>query len=320
MKPGVKYNPLKVPDLLKYPIRTDNFVEKIRTGDPFHTVMGPSVKLVNDKVTVQVFINAVAMRDNKTLNAIEFVGSTGKKYKIKDFLKVPSFGGRGEGSGTQAEGRALVSLRNQIRDTLVKEAVDQIPIQIGKRTALVSDVVKCGGTPKSDFALVDFNGKEQFWISHKDGRVPTDFQQYGSLKELDDTGNRYPDYKKFIEDVKKRVPSLDMEGMNKFFAKASDTSLIERSLFGKDYRTGNANGIQNIDVLMQGDLKLTKRGKIFVIDCHHTILRGEIPKGVYEVFFTVRFTGGRKTVYGIKNARFMTFPRGGITGTAEEIK
>lgn len=316
---SVKFKALTANDFLKpgRGNRAVKFVQNIESGMPFLLMTGKEV-VVTDRAAAKVFAIAVAKKDNRTINKLEFIGKDRRKYRVKDFAKTGDFGGKGTGSGTAQEDEALTSIRDQILNALAKDEVRQIPIRIGNRTGFVCDAKTTFGTPKSDFELVDHEGKTSFWISHKAGNKAKDFQQYGGLKELDSSGTRYRELSQFIKDVKARIVDGKLSEGEKYFRKLKDRTMILYSLFGKDYRPGQADGVNNIDVLFQGDLKLVKQGRYYVIRSAHTTLRGEIPTGDYEPCLFVR-RDQRRTQYDIGQSRFMIAPRGGVGGTAVEI-
>lgn len=289
--------------------RSVNFVNKILKGDTFVLMNEKHILLKNDPTTIEVFQMSVATKNTKNLQTMTFMGTDRKPYKIKEFAKVPEFGGRGKGSGTTKEEHALTDIREQIERTLFNEGVSAIPIRIGNRTALVTGARTTPGSPKSDFEFVDPDDKTAFWISHKAGKVAKDFQQYGGLIELDPSGSKYPEVKAFIAEIHKRVPTGALGPAETYFRSIKDTKIANLSLFGKNYQSGPANGIHNIDVLMQGDLKLVKNGRIYTITCHHSTLRGTIPMDTYHPCLFVRVDNSR-TQYGVRNARFMIASRG----------
>jgi hypothetical protein len=315
----VKYKALTANDFLKpgRGNRAIKFVKMIEDGEPFLLMTGKEVVLT-DRPAANLFAAAIKERDNRTVNKMEFTGKDRRKYKIKEFAKTGDFGGMGKGSGTAREDEALTSIRDQILKACAAEEERQIPIKIGNRIGYVCDAKTTFGTPKSDFELVDEHGKTSFWISHKAGTRAKDFQQYGGLKELDPLGNRYRELQAFIKAVHDRVIGGKLSEGEKYFRLLKDRTMILYSLFGKDYRSGPATGVNNIDVLFQGDLNLVKQGRHYIIKSSHTTLRGEIPIGDYAPVLFVR-RDQRRTQYGIGESRFMISPHGGVGGTAQEI-
>lgn len=304
----VKYKALGAVDLLKVGSgrekRAINLVSKIQKGEEFQLMNGRTIKLINDPALVEHFRSSIASRNTRALNSIEFVGSDRRHYKLKDLAKTPEFGGKGAGSGTAKEDHALTSIRDQIQTAMANDSVNAIAIKIGNKTALVADARTTPGTPKSDFEFVGPDGKTAFWISHKAGTKAKDFQQYGGLLELDRAGTKYPEVRQFIEDVRKHVPSGGLATGQKYHRPLKDTRLTMFSLYGKNYSAGKASGVDDIDVLLQGDLTLVKSGKTYTIRCAHTTLRGQMPTGDYAAHLYVRVASDR-TQYGVGKARFM---------------
>lgn len=279
---------------------------KIDEGLPFQLTDGKTAVFKKEPAVLFSFDLALKQRDMRALNAITFRDSKGMKtYRLKDIAKSAEFGGRGGGSGTRAEDMALSDLKEKLQKILITQAVPFINLKIGNKNERVSDIQSTPGTPKSDFHFLDPNGKEVFWISHKDGASAKDFQQYGGLVEIDNE----VEVQNFAKDVKEYLNGFDsFPSKTAFMRKVNDVRVIQRSLFGKDYKSGTANSRQNIDVLYQGDMHFVKTGNFYTIKSNHTVHRGDVPTGEYEPWFMVRQSKDR-TQFGIRAARFFVVPK-----------
>ena len=70
------------------------------------------------------------------------------------------------------------------------------------------DVFSTPGTPKSDFHLVDINGNEIVWISHKDGKTAKDFQQWGGISQAKEPSvYSNEEVQTFVKDLKTAYPN-----------------------------------------------------------------------------------------------------------------
>ena len=284
-------------------------IRKIEDNEEFLLANGKdTVRLKKDAETVKKFKAALEAGDNLTMNKMEFMGQDGKTYKLNSFAKSPEFGGKGKGSGTRAEDEALTAFKKELFNTLQKENVPFIYLKIGKRTEKVSEIYSTPGTPKSDFHLTDPSGKEVFWISHKKGRKANDFQQYGGMVEIQNE----TEVKQFVKDLKATLQK-EHGDPNKFpmktgyYRPVKSKSVMMKTLFGKDYRSGKAGSRQNIDVLYQGPmtLKKIKSGDTptYEIRSNHTMFHSQVPRGDYQAYYYVR-PEQAKNQFGVKGGRF----------------
>lgn len=313
------YNILQHNDLTKRGgERLNVFKEKIKNGDKFITTKG---EVVLDKK--QVF-SLDAM--NVSGFSATFTGKV-KNAKVKleypkDFYKTPEFGGKGAGSGTAAEDRYLTEFRKAIQDEMIKAKKNYLLVKINGRTIHLADIISTPQTtrraPKADFSLLDENGKQVGWISHKAGSKPTDFQQYGGLS--DEAFSNNPEVKKFMDDIIKLYPKGLTSGSS-LMRKAKNKDVILKSVYGTDY--GKAPGVQNVDEFHQGSMKLSKSGQSYTITSTHKGTNGDIPKGGgYDCIYFARYTSDRgANIAGkfIGNARVGVFPLGKAVKTTVEI-
>ena len=161
-----------------------------------------------------------------------------------------------------------------IRDR-IKEGVSILPMTVGKRKIMVTGVETTPGVPKSDFHLVDAEGNEVAWISHKDGNKASDFQQYGGLSHSVFAQNA--EVKKFMEDLVKMFPN----GLNRgdsVYRKAKDQTVVRQSVWGVNY-TKRARGRDNVDEFHQGPMRVVKKGGSYQIVSNHQDTNGSIPRG-----------------------------------------
>lgn len=313
------YNILQHNDLTKRGgDRLAVFKAKIQKGEKFVTTKGDAVL---DKK--QAFpLDAMDIKGFSATFSGK-VGSTKVKLEYpKDFYKTPEFGGKGAGSGTAAEDRYLTEFRNAIQEELIKAKKNYILIKINGRTIHVADIISTPQTtrraPKADFSLLDENGKQVGWISHKAGSKPTDFQQYGGLS--DEAFATNPEVKKFMADLVKMYPKGLPSGTS-VMRKTKNKDVITKSIYGTDY--GKAAGIQNVDEFHQGSMKLKKSGQSYTIESTHKGTNGDIPKGGgYDCIYFARYTSDRgANIAGkfIGNARVGVFPLGKAVKTTTEI-
>lgn len=313
------YNILQHNDLTKRGgERLNVFKEKIKNGDKFITTVG---EVILDKK--QAFtLDAMDVKGFSGVFTGKLNGSKVVLQYPKHFYKTPEFGGKGSGSGTAAEDRYLSEFRKNIQDELIKAKKNYILVKMNGRTIHVSDIISTPQTtrraPKADFSLLDENGKQVGWISHKAGSKPTDFQQYGGLS--DDAFSNNTEVKKFMTDLIKLYPKGLPSGVS-VMRKAKNKDVILKSVFGTEY--GKQPSIQNVDEFHQGSMKLVKNGLSYTITSTHKGVNGDIPKGGgYDCIYFARYTSDRgANVAGkfIGNARVGVFPLGKAVKTTIEI-
>jgi hypothetical protein len=167
------------------------------------------------------------------------------------------------------------------------------------------------GTPKADFKIVSPRSRPKSFISHKAGKAPTDFQQYGGLTEQKIA--RHKEVMAFIEAVYQITKGMAAPGQA-FWAPIKSRDLIRLSVFGVDY--GKPFGENNCDFLAQGIPRLKphpNKEDYYLKWDGKTLLQGEEQylKGGYEPIFLARYSVGRQ-IRGvkrtIKNLRAGIFP------------
>lgn len=291
--------------------RLTTFVNMINDGKHFITEKGLVVLDKTQTVNgIKVDTHQLLALMHKSGFSAEFTGVTDKNQKVKvtypkQFFKSTEFGGKGIGSGTTAEDAALTSFRKVLEEVMATTGEPYVPIKINGRVVNAVGVESTPGTPKSDFHVLDASGKEALWISHKDGSSAKDFQQWGGLTELDKKFPNHREIKKFIDDVLEKSGG-ELTGEASYARPIKDQALILCAVYGVDYATKRP-GRQNVDVLLQGPVKLKKVGNYYEFTSNHTTYNGEIPTGDYSAQFFVR--KGDRSNFGIKNGRFMVAPK-----------
>lgn len=293
---------LSTAELLKRPFRFDVMIRKIKEGSPFKLVNGSMVNILN----VPAFIAELeaakksGTASNKLKNMTFLDKKTGKVYRLSDLAKTDEFGGKGAGSGTAKEDRALSSLREQMNAAKKQHGLGLLPIKVGSKVYMVDDVESTHGTPKSDFHLTDAAGKEIVWISHKDGKTERDFQQWGGVSPKGEPKlHNHPEVQHFMKQVQAMFPD-GISPATTVIKKIKDKKLKMMSVYGNEF--GGPFSRQNVTLMLQGDVLLKKVGSHFVIEAFHTHLNGEEMTGGYEPVLLATFKGDRSDL-GIKGAR-----------------
>lgn len=217
----------------------------------------------------------------------------------------------GRSGGLDVEAAAISTLETAVFSAIA-ETGGPIKIKLGngKTIANVSRVIKTAGTPKSDFHLADASGKPLIHISHKKGRTPRDFQQWGGLTE--ERIKSHPETQDFI---------LKCQALydNKIPPSESAYSIIKNkdlkmmSVFGVNFDKSGTDD-NKVDVLIQGDpgLKKISKGIYSLTATGHIHYHGEIPDGGFTPVLAVIYKGDRDQ-FQIKGARFSIYPKEGRT-------
>lgn len=288
-------------EIYKYAFRVEVFIKKYTTKDPF--------TLVNGKKTVLVQNNDVikALKEQRPTTRLELLSEDGTVYKFKDLMKTGEFGGKGAGGSTIKEDIELSSLRKQLADIKAESASATVPIKVGRDIYHVEDAESTPGTPKSDFHLLDANGKECVWISHKDGSRPKDFQQWGGISQRKEPKIfSHKETQQFIKDLKEIFPD-GLPRATSLRRKIKDNTLKMLSVYGNEYMTKRPSR-QNCSVLIQGPVELVKKGNYYVFESNHVHYNGEsVDDGGFEPVFMAIYKGDRSDA-GVKGTRIVIMP------------
>jgi len=296
---------------LKYDWRIEVFLRKYRDKEIFELANGKKMIFDYDKGVER----DVASRNRKKITDVRLFGATdGKIYRMSDIGKSAEFGGKGAGASTAKEDAELKSLRNQLNDIKADLAMPTVPIKIGTKVYKVFDAESTPGTPKSDFHLLDSNGKEIVWISHKDGSRPKDFQQWGGISRRNEPDIfRHPEVQAFIKDLKEKYPD-GLPRATTLYRKIKDDKLKKMSVYGNQY--GRPLGRQNVSIMIQGPVKLKMSGSAYEFVSNHVHLNGEDMTGGFEPVLTAIYKGDRSDA-GVKGTRIVIMPIEGRKMTGE---
>lgn len=309
-------------DLIKRgPERLDNFLDMIKDGTEFLTTKG---LVVLDK-DLDLKALKSAMMEKGYSNRFKGAMESGQIVELmypKDFYKTGQFGGKGAGSGTVAEDRNLKIFRAEIQKVLEKTGEMYLMLDIGNRKVKCADCITVpsppGRAPKADFAIIDPEGNQVAWISHKDGSKPQDFQQYGGLSGPEFASSS--EVKKFMTDLAKLYPKGLDSGIS-VQRPVKDTKVIMKSVYGINF--GGSRGINNVDEFHQGSMTLNKLGDSYKIKSVHSGKNGTALKGAgYEPIYFARYTtdrGANAAGLFVGKARIGVFPAGKAVKTTKSI-
>lgn len=219
----------------------------------------------------------------------------------------------GKSDGLDAELQAINHLNECLFSAIASSCGN--PISIKLRDRIVDGVIGCvktQGTPKSDFHLVDRNGKAVIHISHKKGTSPSDFQQWGGM--TDSLIRRNQIVKDFIQEFQDIHGDSILPGES--FARLIPDSkegnqLKLMSVYGVDAPSG-ISGKNCVDVLIQGmpSLFYSGEGLYELATTGHIHYFPDLPEDGFDPVLSIIYKGDRDN-FGIFGARAAIYPRDG---------
>lgn len=299
--------------------RMVKFAEKFKTGDEFELNDGNKIKLKFDSATYKILIDSTKYpsKYQKELQKAQFAAMNGSYYKITDFKKTIEFDGKPDRppAGIEGETKTVARINVQLKNIMKKyNFKNGVPVICKGKVAYAVSCIKVEGTPKSDLALLDKNGKEVVWISYKMGKSVKDFQQWGGITEPE--MQKFPQVQEFIKRLQKRfpqgIPPAQNVGMH---IKGTNSTLIKKkAVYGVDFRPGAPFGRNNVSFVVQGRLEFKSVGKNYTIisTTAHAYENGDTLKSGEDPIFYASHRKDRNQ-FGIKFNRSVINPYGGTT-------
>ncbi|MCH1437359.1 MAG: hypothetical protein L7U70_04675 [Flavobacteriales bacterium] len=310
---AVTWKKLQHVDLTKDPSRSEMFLSKIKSGDEFSTTSG---LVTIDKSEYDEFAKGFKTKGFSK----EVKTSKGVLKYPGDFHKTPELGGKGKGSGVAAENAALKIAQSNLLKVLEKEKEPYITLKIGKRTIQCAQIISTpnpgGRDPKSDFAIVNLEGKMVAHISHKAGRDASGFQQYGGVTDLPNE----KEIESFVRDVLKMSPK-GLKSGDTYYRKLKSNAIANKSIYGVDYGK-RAVTVNNVDEFHQGTMNFVKKGNKYIITSLHKGTSGTVPRNnAYEPILVARYNrrAGRYGKLNLPNSRIGIFPKAKVSRKAKEV-
>jgi len=280
----------------------------IKGSKPFTNMNGEEVILTySDDIYSDLFANAdiqgLKELGKSAINNFPFFKDLqGKDYSFSMLLKTPDFGGKGAGSGTKVEDENLYLLREKLHQLIDSEG-GTIEVKIeGQPTYTVAGAETQGGMPKSDFNLINKEGKSVIFISHKKagakGATAKDFIRWSGYTMYADN----PEVQKFNNAIKKWLAENNLEGLpnkTRFISPIQDSKLIQELIYGKEY--GGAFSKDNVNIIIQGEVSFEPQADgTYLLTGDHVLTPPQIPTGEYAPYLTAAYRGDRE-MFGILN-------------------
>lgn len=286
-------------ELYKYNWRIEKFLEKYKAEEPFELIDGSSVILSYSD-------NVYSIISDRKRDRITLLNKEGKSFSLSDLKKTREFGGKEKGFTTRIETREIESLNKQLNEIKNETLVLSVPLKIASNTYDVCLCSNISGTPKADFQLSNKDGNVVVWISHKDGKKPTDFQQYSGLTETEI--KIHPETQTYIDDLKLQFPT-GIEKAKNIVREIGDTILQNKAVYGRDYNEKEF-GINNVTCLIQGEILLQRHDNCYIMSANHVHPNGDVLKDGFEPIFSTVYRTDRSQ-FGVPNSRFFISPKEG---------
>ena len=208
---------------------------------------------------------------------------------------------------THYETEEILSINQQFEKIKEETGFDYIPFNVKGKIYKVSKCVNTPGTPKSDFHLLDINGKECIWISHKAGASAKDFQQWGGISSKEREIYDAPETQEFIKNMHDMFPDGIMPNKTTIMKRIKNKTLRLKSVYGKEFAPGAPQNRQNVTFVLQGRVRVVKDGNYYTLKAINTHINGDDITGPFEPVFMSIFKGDRSNL-GIKGMRVGILP------------
>ena len=230
------------------------------------------------------------------------------EVRLSQLFKDSAFAGRTQNT-TAAEDAEILIIRRRLEQIKEQIGSDYVNLQVGKNTYQVVAIESTPGTPKSDFHFRDVNGNMVGFVSHKDGSSPTAIQQWGGVTQrAEPVLAAHPETIAFVQTCQAMF-GTKMPRATTVARRIKDNRLKMMAIYGNGF--GGPRSIQNVDVLLQGSVSLTKVGNNYkLVASAQTHNNGDPVGGGYEPVFMCMYKGDRDN-YGIKGARMAISGKGG---------
>ena len=285
------------------------FRTRIASRGDFTLVEGNGRKVKIDPAVANTLRSIEDLAQYQQGQSIVFPTTLRGQVRLTQLYKDSIFSGRTQNT-TAAEDAEVSSIRRMLENIKNKTGSDFVTLKIGKNFYQVVNVESTPGTPKSDFHFRDVNGNMVGFVSHKDGATATAIQQWGGITVRGEPMlAAHPETQAFVATCQAKFGN-QMPRATTVARRITDNRLKMQAVYGNGF--GGPYGIQNVDVLLQGTVNISKvdasRYKLTASAQTHS--NGDPIGGAYEPVFMCIYKGDRAN-YGINDARMVISGRGG---------
>ena len=285
------------------------FRTRIASRGDFTLVEGNGQKVKIDPAVANTLRRVEDLDQYQQGQSIVFPTTLRGEVRLTQLYKDSAFSGRTQNT-TAAEDAEVSSIRRKLEQIKNQLGSDFVNLQVGKNTYQVVNVESTPGTPKSDFHFRDVNGNMVGFVSHKDGSSATSIQQWGGMTPRGEPMiAAHPETQAFVQTCQAKFGN-SMPRATTVARKIKDNRLKMMAVYGSGF--GGGLSIQNVDVLLQGSVNVTRTGvgRYKLVASANTHSNGDPIGGAYEPVFMCIYKGDRDN-YGIKNARMVISGKGG---------
>lgn len=285
------------------------FRTRIASRGDFTLVEGNGQKVKIDPAVANTLRSVEDLDQYQQGQSIVFPTTLKGEVRLTQLYKDSAFSGRTQNT-TAAEDAEVSSIRRKLEQIKNQLGSDFVNLQVGKNTYQVVNVESTPGTPKSDFHFRDRNGNMVGFVSHKDGSSATAIQQWGGMTPRGEPMiAAHPETQAFVQTCQAKFGN-SMPRATTVARKIKDNRLKMMAVYGSGF--GGGLSIQNVDVLLQGTVNITRTGvgRYKLVASANTHSNGDSIGGAYEPVFMCIYKGDRDN-YGIKNARMVISGKGG---------
>ena len=285
------------------------FRTRIASRGDFTLVEGNGQKVKIDPAVANTLRSVEDLDKYQQGQSIVFPTTLKGEVRLTQLYKDSAFSGRTQNT-TAAEDAEVSSIRRKLEQIKNQLGSDFVNLQVGKNTYQVVNVESTPGTPKSDFHFRDRNGNMVGFVSHKDGSSATAIQQWGGMTPRGEPMiAAHPETQAFVQTCQAKFGN-SMPRATTVARKIKDNRLKMMAVYGSGF--GGGLSIQNVDVLLQGTVNITRTGvgRYKLVASANTHSNGDPIGGAYEPVFMCIYKGDRDN-YGIKNARMVISGKGG---------
>ena len=290
------------------------FVNRIKTNGYFTLNEGNGQKVqITQKFAYQLksLQDLEKFKDNRK-SIILPTGSTGSSsIRLSQLYKDNAFKTR-TGNPNAKEEEQIKLVREQLEKIKQKIGSDFVKLRVGKNTYEVTEVEKTPGTPKSDMNFIGRNGVRLGFCSLKDGATAGAIQQWGGASvSREPLIAAHPEVVAFVKTAREMFPTEIPQGTT-VAREISDQKLRMQGIYGSGY--GGSFGVNNVDVLLQGSVKINSINSIEykITGSAMTHSNGSTLPPEYQPVLMAIYKGDRSD-YGIKNARINLYSKSGRT-------
>jgi hypothetical protein len=333
---------LSVAGIVQRPWRIEVFIKKISQNQPFKFIGGGSHTLSMDELPKFLELQKLVLNNKLTVQAVrDILGDgtpvvklklatglgTANYVKLTELSKTGEFGGKGS---TVHLNKQRIALNNNKPINLVLQDSEGKDIFYITNVSEVVEAVTPAGQkePKADFIII---GDKETFVSHKDGTSPRGFLQWsGTTFSAGAAIYNHREVREFAQKLKENSDLTQkvnignqvyymMRQKSPAISTIKSPELKMMAVFGQDYSIEQPSGLNNVDLVCQGNFSLTDYQDpdypgTYVLTAHHimerTSFNGVFPSG-YEPTLSAKYNGGRSNL-GILKARISIYPKGGM--------